>query len=510
MANISAFEKAIADGVSAGIARGNAGNRGGDGGFAASAGGTILQADMIARAFGQLTSSVNNIANMRNIAGNADIPISMRSQFMAESLPFGIGNAFHASRNAANAFGTEAVGPDLTGSITQAESMRRSGRDFTIGMQTDAARFAMTQHASRLYGESASAQARSAAIGGVVDPGIAGFDQSTVGGFFAQQEEMMRAPHRLATSLADAEARAARSASDIAARRLAFAERQASEASSRGARSAHTLNELSSRPDDPDAHRALTIGSSNEARRNQVDFGPVDRLVDWVGRRMGVAGPTQVTQSDLVRAQDRAARNLTGSSRAADVSTGTAAEAKQAELAAIQMETAARQQHIEALRTDTQIMNQRAQRLEGMAANFGRMQPVDRRIALNAIARVQRNGWDSATQQERAAISGVDPTLADRLAMRAGEASVQEARAMGGENTAAQTPGTAAENRQAALESARTAQALELRNRQQQAADTSAAITAGNDRIITAMEKGYVELVAKIEAMFVRVASGLR
>lgn len=504
MPRITDFEKAIADGVANGVSRGNAG-----GGGLAGLGGNVFQADMIARALGQLTSAANQMSNTLNIRSNSDIPNSMRGQFMAESLPFGVGSAFHASRNLSNAWAWEDTAGG--GQISQAESMRRSGRDFTLGMQTDAARFGAVQHASRMYGEAASAQARNSALGAIASPTIGRFDQSTVGGYFAQQEEMMRSPHRLATSLADAEVAAARESHAIAGRRLHFAQRQADQDSARAAVSSETAARDANWREDPAAHRAATILGRGESAASQSRLTGIDSFVDRVGGWMGVSGPTGPTQSDLVRHQDRAAQDAVRAHRSAENVAQVAGEDRQAALAMIQAESAARQQLVESLRTETAIMQQRAQRLEGVAAGLGHMQPVDRRIAVNSIARAQRNGWDSLAQQERSAVASADPTLANRLATQAGEnsAEFQQMRGMAG-TTVGETPGTIAENRNAAVAMAERAQRAELQNRQQTAGGVSQAVTAGNDLVIAALERGYVQFAKRIEQMFARLASGLR
>lgn len=500
---------AVSQGVQAGIAAGN-GGRGGaaalppagavNESFASKLGGNIFNADLISRAISEMTRAAQQLAQTRNTAFNSDIPAVMRNQLSLESLPFGVGSAFNASRNIGNSLAMESFGPGMNGLTSQSELMRRNDRDFGINSQTSAARFATIQQASTMMFQSHAARARSMAMNAVSSPTIASFDQSTVGGMFAQQEEMMRAPHRFALSLAEGEAGAARGAHTLASAQLQAAERTAAGDRAAAERAARALDQLSNFQADPATRRRPVLGGSQRTG--------ADQLLDLFSTPGSSVGPTE---QQLRQAQNHAALTAQQAERSSRAVGGFAAREQQTGVAAINAEAAARQQLVETLRTETQIMQMRAQRLEGVAANFGNMQPVDRRIALNSIVRAQRHGWDSLTPFERSSVAGADPTLANRLATQAGENSfeLQAMRGMPG-TTVGETPGTIAENRQAAIERAREAQAAELQNRQETAARAASVIEEGNKKMIEALEHGYVEFVGKVTAMFARVASGLR
>lgn len=507
MPRITDLEKAIADGVAAGVARGNAGNRGGDGGFAASVGGSILTGDMLARAAGQLTQAMNSMATRNNIFANSDIPSSMRNQFANEAIPFGIGGGFQTSRNWINSTFSDDVrdSDSIFGGVSGAERMRQSGRAFAVSQQTDPAFLHKEQQIRQLRDQGRIATFRAHAIASIPEPTIAVFDQSTAAGARAQQEEMQRFPHRQAIAFAQAEVTAARQAHTLAQANLREAEQQASDDRERAMRFARGNEVIGGHTRDPAAH-ALDMRNP-QAGVNRGSSG------DWLDRISRIFGsdPAAASQAQIVAAQDRSVRSAgIAQGQGGDVN-ATAMAARQAEINLIQRGSELRQQEIALQQTNAQIMQQRAQALEGGAAAFGRMQPVDRRIALNSLVRARRNGWDSLTQQERQAAASVDPAYAHRMDIQAGENSAEfrQARELEGSDVH-DIHGTVAENQRAAIEATRRAAAAELANQRQTTAGVAGAITRGNEALVHALDAGYTDLVRRVNEMITRANGGMR
>lgn len=416
-----------------------------------------------------------------NISQDSGLNSFQRNSGIAESMPL-LGDL---------AKGLREFGEALQG---VSEQMRRTAQFMAVQMPLDAAQRGAAFQIGGLERNAAFASARASEVNALSPVQIGQFDRNTVGGERAYQEAASRAPHQAALQMAEAEARGARSRVAPAEAALAANRRAISEAEARRDRVVRQSGHVNQTADTLD---------------HDVGTAMVGRIIGWGGLDVLSGGRVSGGVTSFLRArlggrnQGGVDANLNDQQRSMTEINDLRRQEQQliretqsATEAAGEADSRTRQARIAGLREENSTLESRYRNITSNASRVGRLQPIDRAIAMAAYRRARATGIDSLTPQEQGALGSIAPDFAEQQFRQLGEGTGELRELQANGDVAG---GTIAGAQTALLANRNQLEAALLQDRQQTNTTIAAAIRESLTGLVTSIKAVVEELRRKLD-----------